>query len=91
MDEHGLLREMHAQIVTLPGVVTSQNLALNKPVLISSQGGNPYYHPPSAANDGDYSTTFFTYDSPWSFAAVDLENIYEIASISLKVSSLYRK
>ena len=69
------------------GLVTAQNLALNKPMLFSSMGGGQA----SNANDGNANTVFFTHDSPWSFAAVDLEDTYEIGSISLKVSAVLRK
>ena len=68
-------------------LVTAQNLALNKPMLFSSMGGGQA----SNANDGNVNTVFYTQDSPWSFAAVDLEDTYEIESISLKVSAVLRK
>ena len=69
----------------------AQNLALNKPMLVSSQGGSMSYHPPGAANDGTLDTNFYTRDSPWSFAAVDLQDTYEVASISLTVHPGLRK
>ena len=69
----------------------AQNLALNNPMLVSSQGGSMAYHPPGAANDGMITTNFYTTNSPWSFVAVDLEDTYEIASISLTVQSSLRK
>ena len=63
------------------------NLALNKPVIVSSQGGNIAFHPPTAVNDADTSTNFFTRNLPWSFVAIDLETEYEIHCISLIVSN----
>ena len=77
------------KITTFPGLVTAQNLALNKPVSVSSQGSS--YDPPSGANDGDEYTKFWSEDIPWSFAAVDLQDTYTIDSISLMVSAVMRK
>ena len=70
----------------------AQNLALKKPVIVSSQGEPIASHPPSAANDGVTAWVhFITKDLPWSFVAIDLESLYEINSISLYVQGLARK
>ena len=67
------------------------NLALNKPVIVSSQGGSIDFHPPTAVNDADTLTNFYTKNLPWSFVAIDLETEYEIHCISLKVFKLWRR
>ena len=72
-------------------LVQAQNLALNKTVIVSSQGGNINSHPPSAANDGDTSSSFFTKDLPWSFVAIDLGALFEIDRISFKTQTTMRK
>ena len=65
----------------------AENLALNKPMLVSSV----LYFTKLYVNDGDISTGFSTNDAAWSFAAVDLEDEYMITSISLRLSPTLRE
>ena len=59
----------------------SSNVALNKTVFMSSEGGGSViHHLTSAANDGDWASDVFTESLPWSFAAVDLEDTYETSN-----------
>ena len=74
-------------VTSLSGLVAAENLALNKPIRVSSVR---YFHK-SNVNDGDISTGFATRNLPWSFAAVDLEDRYGIISISLRLSPKMRK
>ena len=71
----------------LADMVAAENRALNKPVFVSSE----LYFTPPRINDGDVATGFSTRDLPWSFAAVDLEDVYEIASVSVRLSETLRK
>ena len=67
----------------------AQNIALYKPVTVSSRAESSTYLP-SAVNDGDNWSHFLTKELPWSFVAVDPEALYEFKSISLKVQIFTR-
>ena len=68
------------------------NVALNKPVFVSSLGGDISHLSPHHATDGDHETTVYTErSSPWSFVAVDLEDTYEISSITFITDRTMRK
>ena len=54
-------------------------------------GGHMNYHPPSASTDGDPSSSVYTEPLPWAFVAVDLEDTYEITSVSLETDDYFRK
>ena len=69
-------------------VVEAQlGIAYEKPVFVSSQGGNIATNPPSHVTDQQIFTVFYTQDLPWSFAAVDLGSTYEIDDIELIVNA----
>ena len=69
-------------------VVNAQlGVASEKPVFVSSQGGTPVDNPMSNANDQFLNSAFYTEDLPWSFVAVDMEDLYEIDRMELKVKS----
>ena len=69
-------------------VVNAQlGVASEKPVFASSEGGTPVDNPMSNANDRLLNSVFYTEDLPWSFVAVDMEDLYEIDRMALKVNS----
>ena len=73
-------------------VVEAQlGVAFEKPVFVSSQGGDIATYPPSHVNDHTIATLFYTENIPWSFVAVDLEDSYEINRMELKVNSALSK
>ena len=68
-------------------VAAQLGVGFEKPTFASSQGGDIVKYPLSHINDQSSATVFYTENIPWAFAAIDLEDLYEIVWMELGVNT----